>query len=76
MSAGTLERSCGSAGCSRFGSLDGSLSPSLLRSLCGSLPDPCRAPQTAENEGECGKVSGGEISITINLPRPGGRRGA
>ena len=59
----------------RIGSLDGSLSPSLMRSLYGSLPDPHESGQIAGRHKECAQVSAGEISITINLPRPGGRRG-
>ena len=76
MSLRPLEHSCGRLGGSRIGSLAGSLSPSLLRSLCGSLPDPHQPGQIAGRHGRSAHVSGGEISITINLSRPGGRRGA
>jgi hypothetical protein len=76
MSPRRLDQSCAWLGCSRIGSLAGSLLASLMRSLYGSLPDPCRPPRIADNDGERAGVSGGEISITINHPRPGGHRGA
>ena len=76
MSLRPLEHSCGRLGGSRNGSLARSFSPSLLRSLCGSLPDPHEPGQIAGRHGRYAQVSGGEISITINPSRPGARRGA
>ena len=57
-------------------SLSGSLFASFPASLSRSLPARRRLAGIADAPGRSGGMAGGEISIKINLSRPGGRCGA
>ena len=61
---------------SLFGSLSASLLPSSLRSLFGSLLAGRRSPAIADGHAGSAAITDGEISINLNLPRPGGLHGA